>query len=280
MREISIAKNITELRKKNGMTQEQLAAAINVSPQAVSKWETGACQPDFQTIPTLAEHFHVSIDYLFYGQDMVYEDIYEKIFKLTEKKEQMSVESYETALKIFAHAHHGISCGNLRGRGPVELHDQPIHISSEGGISLLGGNGFGAVVTRQYFTHMNRETAEFAGKICAILAEKHTGEVCMAIVSMSDISFSELEEKLAMPKEELRTALDKLIAGGLVVEKVSKHKVLGTTYDIVDMYHSCLCLLFAIMQMQKDSLNGISCCMGYGDYPIGLAGTEEAETEN
>ena len=42
MKEISIAKNITELRKKNGMTQEQLAAVLNVSPQAVSKWETGA----------------------------------------------------------------------------------------------------------------------------------------------------------------------------------------------------------------------------------------------
>ena len=44
MKEISIAKNITELRKKNGMTQEQLAAVLNVSPQAVSKWETGVSQ--------------------------------------------------------------------------------------------------------------------------------------------------------------------------------------------------------------------------------------------
>ena len=205
----------------------------------------------------------------------MYEDIFEKIFRLTAQKPQMSTESYETALQIFAYAHHGIFCGNLRGSGAVELYDEPVHISSEGGVSLLGGNGFGAVVTRNYFTHMNRETAEFAGKICTVLAEKNTCSVCMAILSMSDISFSELEEKLTMPKEELRTALDKLIAGGLVVEKVSKHKALGTTYDIAKIYHSCLCLLFAVMQIQKDSLCGVSCCMGYGDYPIGFGGTEE-----
>ncbi|MBQ8401347.1 MAG: helix-turn-helix transcriptional regulator [Clostridia bacterium] len=277
MKEISIAKNITELRKKNGMTQEQLAAALHVSPQAVSKWETGACQPDFQTIPILAEQFHVSIDYLFYGQDMVYEDIYEKIFRLTAEKYQMSNASYETALKVFAYAHHGISCGNLRGSGSLQLHDQPIHISSEGGVSLLGGNGFGALVTREYFTHIHADTAEFAVKILGALTEKNALTICMAIVSMSDISFGELEEKLGLPQEELRTALDGLISSGLVVEKASKHKVLGTTYDIREMYHSCLCILLALMQMQKDSLAGISCCMGYGDFPIGLEGEEKTE---
>ena len=277
MKEISIAKNITELRKKNGMTQEQLAAVLNVSPQAVSKWETGACQPDFQTIPLLAEQFHVSIDYLFYGQNMVYEDIYEKIYKLTAEKSQMSCGSYETALKIFAYAHHGISCGNLRGSGTLQLYEEPVHISNAGGVSLLGGNGFSALVTREYFSQINRETAEFAGKILKALAEEHALIVCMAIVSMSDISFGELEEKLELSKEELRSALDGLIRGGLVVEKVSKHKILGTTYDIVDMYHSCLCILIALMQMQKDTLNGISCCMGYGDFPIVLDGEDKTK---
>ena len=277
MKEISIAKNITELRKKNGMTQEQLAAVLNVSPQAVSKWETGACQPDFQTIPLLAEQFHVSIDYLFYGQNMVYEDIYEKIYKLTAEKSQMSSGSYETALKIFAYAHHGISCGNLRGSGTLQLYEEPVHISNAGGVSLLGGNGFGALVTREYFSQINRETVEFAGKILKALAEEHALIVCMAIVSMSDISFGELEEKLGLSKEELRSALDGLIRGGLVVEKVSKHKILGTTYDIVDMYHSCLCILIALMQMQKDTLNGISCCMGYGDFPIVLDGEDKTK---
>ena len=39
--ELSIGKVIFELRKKNGVTQEQLANAVGVSVPAVSKWETG-----------------------------------------------------------------------------------------------------------------------------------------------------------------------------------------------------------------------------------------------
>lgn len=41
MKEANISKNIAELRKKKGITQEQLALALNISPQAVSKWESG-----------------------------------------------------------------------------------------------------------------------------------------------------------------------------------------------------------------------------------------------
>ncbi len=69
MRNIDIAKNIFDLRKKNNITQEQLARAVNVSSQAVSKWETNTCVPDAQTMPLIAEYFDVSIDYLYYGDD-------------------------------------------------------------------------------------------------------------------------------------------------------------------------------------------------------------------
>ena len=57
MKEINISKNITDLRKKKGITQEQLAVALNISPQAVSKWETNTSQPDTQTLPLIAEYF-------------------------------------------------------------------------------------------------------------------------------------------------------------------------------------------------------------------------------
>ena len=44
MKDINIAKNIIALRKNKGITQEQLAEALNISAQAVSKWETGVSQ--------------------------------------------------------------------------------------------------------------------------------------------------------------------------------------------------------------------------------------------
>lgn len=67
MKDVNISRNISNLRKKKGITQEQLATALNISPQAVSKWETNTSQPDTQTLPIIADYFGVSIDWLFYG---------------------------------------------------------------------------------------------------------------------------------------------------------------------------------------------------------------------
>ena len=94
--------------------------------------------------------------------------------------------------------------------------------------------------------------------------------VCLAIISMSDISFGELQEKLGFDENTLRTSLDTLIESKLVIEKKSKHKSLGLTYEISSMYHTCLCILIATLEMQRYSLKGIACWMGYGDYPIDL----------
>ena len=56
---------IMNLRKERGMTQEQLANALSISFQAVSKWETGNSCPDISALPLLADLFGVSIDRLF-----------------------------------------------------------------------------------------------------------------------------------------------------------------------------------------------------------------------
>ena len=266
MKEVNIAKHIAVLRKQRGITQEQLADALNISPQAVSKWETNTSQPDTQTLPLIADYFGVGIDYLFYGKDYAYNDIYQKILGKVSQHSQMSRESYEDALKIFASAHHGISCGNLRGEN--DLRDMPMHISNENGLSLLSGKGYGALVTRKFFENVNQETVEFAQTILPTLSKKNNILVCLAIISMSDISFGEMKEKLSFEENTLREALDELIAVNVVIEKKSKHKSLGFTYEINEMYHSCLCILFATLEMQRYSLKGISCCMGYGDYPI------------
>lgn len=266
MNEINIAKNITDLRKKKGITQEQLAIALNISPQAVSKWETNTSQPDTQTLPLIADYFGVSIDYLFYGKNISYDEIYEKIFKKVCDHPQMSEESYLDAFTAFGYAHHGISKGNIRGKDG--FYDEPAHISDRNGVSLLSGKGYGAIITRSFFESINRETAEFAERLLPVLSEKGSLLVCMAIISMSDISFGELKEKLGFDNDTLRNTLDKLIKANIIQEKESKHKALGYTYNIAEMFHTCLCIIIATIEMQRYSLEGISCCMGYGDYPI------------
>ena len=270
MKEVNISKNIADLRKRKGVTQEQLGAVLNISPQAISKWETGTSLPDTQTLPLIAAYFEVSVDYLFYGADYTYNDIYDRVFDKVAEHAQMSMASYEDALKIFAPAHHGISRGNLRG-GNTAMYDEPAHISNENGLSLLSGKGYGALVTRKFFENVGQDTVEFAQKILPVLSERSNMLVCLAIISMSDISFTEIKEKLHFEEDALRASLDELIAEKIVIEKKSKHKSLGFTYEINEMYHTCLCILFATLEMQRYSLKGISCCMGYGDYPIQLS---------
>lgn len=61
---IKIADRIAFLRKKKGITQEELARRLNVTNQSVSKWESGLCCPDIQLLLELASYFEVSIDEL------------------------------------------------------------------------------------------------------------------------------------------------------------------------------------------------------------------------
>ncbi len=63
--EINIGKNIKDLRKKDNRTQEDLAKALGVTCQAISRWEAGGGYPDMELVPTIANYFHVSIDELF-----------------------------------------------------------------------------------------------------------------------------------------------------------------------------------------------------------------------
>ena len=62
---MNLGNKIRELRRANNLTQEQLAASLNISAQAISKWEMGASYPDMTMIPTLAAFFKVTLDELF-----------------------------------------------------------------------------------------------------------------------------------------------------------------------------------------------------------------------
>ena len=59
---IAVGKTIAKLRQNRNMTQQQLAAALNVSHQAVSKWENGAAMPDVQTLLDLTRLFGVTVE--------------------------------------------------------------------------------------------------------------------------------------------------------------------------------------------------------------------------
>lgn len=64
----TIGKRICALRKERGMKQEELAQRLDVSGQAVSKWENDQTCPDISLLPRLAEVFGVTTDYLLTGE--------------------------------------------------------------------------------------------------------------------------------------------------------------------------------------------------------------------
>lgn len=64
---MNVGDRIEDLRKKQGMTQEQLAQKIGATRQAVSKWESGKSYPDIDYVVRMGECFGVTTDYLLRG---------------------------------------------------------------------------------------------------------------------------------------------------------------------------------------------------------------------
>ncbi len=68
--QIKLGEKIKELRKRDGRKQEDLANALGVTAQAVSRWEANGGYPDMGMIPAIANYFHITIDELFgYNND-------------------------------------------------------------------------------------------------------------------------------------------------------------------------------------------------------------------
>lgn len=61
---MNIGAQIAVRRKALGMTQQMLAEKLNISFQAVSKWENGTSYPDVTLLPVLAATLNISIDAL------------------------------------------------------------------------------------------------------------------------------------------------------------------------------------------------------------------------
>lgn len=58
---ITIGKFIAKKRKKQNLTQEQLAERLGISNKTVSKWETGKCMPDYAVVKSLCEELKVTV---------------------------------------------------------------------------------------------------------------------------------------------------------------------------------------------------------------------------
>ena len=65
MENLKLCDTIGYYRKRQGLTQEELAKKLGVTNQSVSKWESAQCCPDIGLLPKLAAIFGINIDELF-----------------------------------------------------------------------------------------------------------------------------------------------------------------------------------------------------------------------
>ena len=88
---MDIGKNLYELRKKNGITQETLAFEMGVSVAAVSKWENDATSPDTLNLVKIADALDTEVEYLATGKKPVYQPapvvvtVAEKVDRIVER---------------------------------------------------------------------------------------------------------------------------------------------------------------------------------------------------
>ena len=100
---MTIADRIQSLRKAKGMSQEELADAVGVSRQAVSKWESEQATPDLDKVVIMSDVFEVTTDYLLKGIEPVKTDDHKTMADVIDQKvltEQNSKRA-KTAVKWF-----------------------------------------------------------------------------------------------------------------------------------------------------------------------------------
>ena len=113
---MELKEKLQELRKRKGLTQEQLAESLYVSRTAVSKWESGRGYPSIDSLKRVAEFFSVTIDELLSSDDVL--TVIEEKPEPQEKPFRVRILGLldlSTALLLFLPFFGQVSNGNIRG---------------------------------------------------------------------------------------------------------------------------------------------------------------------
>lgn len=82
---MNLGENLKKLRKEYNLSQEQLAEKLNISRQAISKWESGKAYPDIDNLILLRDIFNTTIDDLVLREDKVYDNKIEVNYSNTDE---------------------------------------------------------------------------------------------------------------------------------------------------------------------------------------------------
>lgn len=123
VRQLRCGEQLAFLRREKQVTQEQLAQAMGVTNQAVSKWESGQSYPDITLLPGLAAYFDVTVDELLgVAEPQSMRNIYLGIKELFQ--ETPAEECFSLAFKLATLLHEGAVSRGYKGYLPWNTDDQ------------------------------------------------------------------------------------------------------------------------------------------------------------
>lgn len=134
----TIGSVIAKLRKELGCTQEELAKAVGVSAQAVSKWENGGV-PDTELLPSIADYFKISVDALFGRSITDYGDVQYALMKKIAEAEAAG--RYKKAFEVCWNIERAL-CGALPSNKTVDDYIGDTEEGIEHYSSILTDDGF------------------------------------------------------------------------------------------------------------------------------------------
>lgn len=132
---MELSEKLYTLRRKKGLSQEQLAQSLGVSRQAISKWESGQSLPESSTLVVISEYFNVSLDYLLKSK----ESLEPKVQNTNDVKIEKSKDKSKTLLGVVLSVL-GSACLIIWGLISILNHEAANRLSDSSTIHI-DGNG-------------------------------------------------------------------------------------------------------------------------------------------
>ncbi|MBE6617196.1 MAG: helix-turn-helix transcriptional regulator [Ruminococcaceae bacterium] len=248
---MTIGKNIADLRKNRGMTQEQLADILGVSSQTISKWENEVTMPDIMLLPIIAGCFDITVDELYGGRKLTekcqiidYDDIpemlYDAVIDLTqrgwvESVEGKDIETEKERMKAYLAENRQVKTATFSNKRGAVIATAEIGLLHRGKANAdeLIQDGIGRVlevlsntaVRRVFAYEMDNMTkpltAAYAAKKCDISTE----EAALALEMLTEIHVNQstevmLDENISVRMYSLNS--DECIMYMLMILKIAR----------------------------------------------------------